>query len=274
MKDLDVDKMQSIIQQMPQYNEILSKYALHMHLIDQSFAMFNKLGLKEVGNLEQTVVTGVDATGGLPSSIEIFNSVVALMSGPKLAPQDKLRMAILLVSSVNLNEQNYSKLRNLLADPGDLKIFDNMLFLNLRNNTTLGASKSKLSDDDKKYFKAYMKTITYDLVRYVPKLQTVIDQMFNSKLNLKEYNSVSYPGASNPKNMLSNDLLAYKTNNLSKGVSLAEKNKLVVFSIGGLSHSEIRIVKEVGKRPVISREHGRAQGLPGHVRRHHSDESR
>jgi hypothetical protein len=50
--------------------------------------------------------------------------------------------------------------------------------------------------------------------------------------------------------LLSNDLLAYKTNNLSKGVNLAEKHKFVVFSIGGLSHSEIRIVKEVGKRPV------------------------
>jgi hypothetical protein len=89
-----------------------------MHLIDQSFAMFNKLGLKEVGNLEQTVATGVDATGGLPSSIEIFNSVVALMSGPKLAPQDKLRMAILLVSSVNLNESELLEAQEPARRPG------------------------------------------------------------------------------------------------------------------------------------------------------------
>ena len=91
---------------MPQYTELLSKYSLHMYLIEKALGVFNQQNLKMTGDLEQTIATGVDGSNGTPSSSDIFNNVIKEMSGPRMSTQDKLRMAIVLVSSINLSEAN------------------------------------------------------------------------------------------------------------------------------------------------------------------------
>ena len=37
LNNLDLNKMSEIVKSMPQYNELLSKYTMHMNLIDQCF---------------------------------------------------------------------------------------------------------------------------------------------------------------------------------------------------------------------------------------------
>lgn len=44
--------MTEIVKGMPQYNELLNKYTMHMSLIDRSWAIFEKKELKELGDIE------------------------------------------------------------------------------------------------------------------------------------------------------------------------------------------------------------------------------
>lgn len=44
--------MSDIVKSLPQYNELLSKYTLHVNLIEKSWSEFQKRNLKEIGELE------------------------------------------------------------------------------------------------------------------------------------------------------------------------------------------------------------------------------
>ena len=40
-------------------------------------------------------------------------------------------------------------------------------------------------------------------------------------------------------------MISFKTNDISRNASIASKDKLIVFFLGGLTHSEIRVVKDI-----------------------------
>lgn len=61
--DIDVEKMSEIIRMMPQYQQALNKYVLHMKLVEKCYKIFESRDLKEVGELEQSLATGVDSEG-------------------------------------------------------------------------------------------------------------------------------------------------------------------------------------------------------------------
>lgn len=249
-QNLSINDMQKMIKDMPQYTELLTRYSLHMHLIGQCLESFNALGLKVIGDLEQTVATGVDANGDSPSSSDIFTNIVKLMSTGSLSPQNRLRLAMLTVSSLHLNEANLQKLKSLLMSPNDVKALDNLIYLGVRNDPSKGATKSKLSDDEKKYFKNYAKSAKYDLIRFVPRLQSVLEQMSNNQLSAAQFNTQTIStmkGGAPTKKLLSNDLLAFKTGGGSKATNLSSKDKVIVFFLGGITHSEVRVVKELGR---------------------------
>lgn len=44
--------MSEIVKSMPQYNELLNKYTMHMKLIEKSWGIFEKKDLREIGDLE------------------------------------------------------------------------------------------------------------------------------------------------------------------------------------------------------------------------------
>lgn len=249
-QNLSIDEMQRMIKDMPEYTELLTRYSLHMHIIGQCLDAFNVSGLKVVGDTEQTIATGVDGSLGTPSSSEIFTAATKLMSQGSVSPADKLRLAILVASSLYMNDANISKLKSLLSDSSDLRAFENLLYLGVRNDTTRGATKSRLTDDEKKYFKSYARAAKYDLQRFTPRLQSVLEQLLAGKLNKSEFNvqavSTLKGGAPTSKKLLSNDLLAFKSNNMGKKVTIENKDKVVVFFLGGMAHSEVRVVKECG----------------------------
>lgn len=241
-----------MIKDMPQYTELLTRYSMHMHLIGQCLEGFNAAGLKQIGDIEQTVATGVDSDGNSPSPTDIFTSVIKAMSLGSMSPQNRLRLAMLTVSSLHLNEANLQKLKSLLMSPTDVKALDNLIYLGVRNDPSKGAAKSKLSDEEKKYFKNYAKNAKYDLIRFTPRLQGVLEQMAANQLSATQFTTqtVSTLKSGAPvKKLLSNDLLAFKSGNASKSAGLAAKDKLIVFFVGGISHSEVRVVKELGTPP-------------------------
>lgn len=245
---MDLNKMQSIVRDMPQYAELLTRYGLHFFLSEQVLGRFNGKGLKETGDIEQTVCTGVDSNNNNPSSSDIFSAVMREMTNPRLSKEEKLRLAILTLSSLHLSDSNLSKLKSQLTDPSDQRAFDNVIYLRVRNESSLGSTKSKLSSEEKKQYEKISKSSKYFLQRFVPKLTFLLEQLYAGRLNSSLYSSHAYPGGVSTKKLVSNELVSLRTRGLKEGTSIQNKEKLIVFVVGGLSYSEIRAVKDLGRQ--------------------------
>lgn len=249
-QNLTLDDMQKILKDMPEYKELATRYSLHFELIGKCLNQFNAMNLKIVGDAEQTVATGVDNSLSNPSSADAFNAAIKLLSDGTVKPVDKLRMAILIVSSMHLNAANLQKLKSLLPNAADVKVLENLVYLGVRNDPSKGATKFKLIDSEKKYFKSYAKAAKFDLQRFTPRLQQTLEDIYTNQLNKTEFNvqtvSSLKTGAPQSKKLLSNDLLVFKTGALNKHVKIENKDKLIVFFLGGMAYSEVRVVKECG----------------------------
>ena len=241
--NLDLNKMQSIIRNMPQYGELLVRYSLHMYMAQKALDVFNGSGLKKVGDVEQTIATGVDSQSNLPSSSDIYSDAVKLLGDPMLPADFKLRLAILLNTSIDMNDQNFNIVKNSLSDSSDLKAVDNLVYLGVKNDNSKGKTKSKIPDEMKKVYKKISEDSKYDLTRFTPALTFLLEQIFSDKLNRNKYSSTFYPAASPTKKSLPSELSSFKTNNLSKGITTASKEKLIVFFVGGITFPEIQAAK-------------------------------
>lgn len=237
--------MQNIIRTMPQYSELLARYSLHMFLAQKVLGVFNSANLKNIGDLEQTIATGVDSNGDLPSSSDVFAQAIKAISDPTLPANLKLRLAILLNTSIDMNDRNFSTVKNSLNDNSDVRALDNLLYLGVRNDNSKGATKSKLPEDLKKAYKKFGDESKYDLTRYVPRLQFLLDQVYQDKIDKSRFSSVFYPLSGQTKSALPSNLGAFQTNSLSKAASPASKEKLIVFFVGGISYPEVRVAKQL-----------------------------
>ena len=250
MKDAK-DKMDAILRDMPQYTEMLSRYSLHLNLINSAYGVFQNKNLKQVGDSEQSIATGVNSAGDGLSSNEVFSLAIKEMASPTLDPTDILRLAIITLSSMNLSDQNYNSLKAKITSQADTRVLENLIYLNLKSD---GSSKHRSSDEDKKVSKTMAKNSKFDLDRYAPKLWFLLDQIYSGRLSTGQYLVEKYPGGGGAPNkkLLSSDLVAFKTNKISKGSEpISSKDKLIVFFIGGMSYSEIRVVRDSGSLKVL-----------------------
>lgn len=60
---MDLHQMQEIVKTLPQYQDLLGKYTLHYNLIEKCWSIIQTKGLQEVGELEQSLATGIDRDG-------------------------------------------------------------------------------------------------------------------------------------------------------------------------------------------------------------------
>jgi len=244
IQDLDLNKMQNIIRTMPQYSELLARYSLHMFLAQKVLGVFNSANLKSIGDLEQTIATGVDSSGDLPSSSDIFAQAIKVLSDPALPSNLKLRLAVLLNTSIDLNDRNLNSVKNSMNENSDVKTLDNLTFLGVRNDSSRGATKSKVPEELKKAYKKFGDDSKYDLTRFVPRLQFLLEQVYQDKIDKSRFSSVFYPLSGQTKSALPSNLGAFQTNNLSKA-SPASREKLIVFFVGGIAYPEVRVAKQL-----------------------------
>jgi len=68
-----------LLRSLPEYQDVLSKYAVHIELSRQCFDLIEKLKLMEIGRIEQELATGVDDDGKEVSCIKIFQALTSLL---------------------------------------------------------------------------------------------------------------------------------------------------------------------------------------------------
>ena len=246
--NIDINKMQEIVRGMPEYTLTLKKYTLHMSLLDRLMGNFSKKNLKEIGDLEQTISTGVDSDEYKPSSSKIFQKFFeVLKNNPELSDDLKLRLSLLLYCNLSLSDSSKTKVKGVLDSELDKRCLLNLNYLNVDLAAPSKATKNKLSDGHKAEAKKKMRSEKYDLCRYTVPLDRILDEYLEGRMDQTKFESQLMPKGAKQKNYLPNNLAAFRSHNVSKK-KRTNRSKLVLFIIGGITYPEIRVLKTKGKR--------------------------
>lgn len=231
-----------MIRDYPQFVEVTSRLRLHQQLIEEATGKVELRGYRESAEAEVTVATGVNSNNEALSNSDIITIIQKEMRNPKFKDEDRARLAISVLCSMNLTQEQQNMVMNSCQDPKMHRSIQNMAYLGVRNEVS-SAAKLKVSDEEKKFFKDYAKTVKYLSGHYLPKLYFLLKNIEDGKVSETHYSVQRYPGTAPQKRLISMDLAANKTFNIGKE-KIDNKDKLIVFFVGGASYSEIRTVRD------------------------------
>ena len=97
---MSLSQMASALKDLPEYREIMSKLSQHMHLSHECMDVFNKLGLLDLADVEQTLATGKDEDGRSPKLTEMISRVEGALIR-MTDTQARLRMVMIATISQN-----------------------------------------------------------------------------------------------------------------------------------------------------------------------------
>lgn len=244
--NLDVKEMQKIVRSIPEYAFTIDRYVLHMHLLDLCMKQFHAKNLKELGDIEQTVTTGVDGSGAKPSSTAIFNLVKTVMnSHPNLGEDDRLRLALLTSIKLKLTKASREQLKMYLESSESTRALTSLGYMGVDLSEPNKPTKSNISDKEKAAAKQRLKDAEFDLCRYTLPLEKILDDFVANTLDSSKFESFLIPAGSKQNRALGSDLTAFRLNKISKGKQ-ESKSKVVLFILGGISYPEVRILKQKG----------------------------
>jgi syntaxin-binding protein 1 len=120
--------MAKALRALPEYREIMSKLSQHMQIAHQCMDQFNKQGLLDLSDLEQTLATGKTDEGRTPKLKELLGRMVEQFRSRQTVSPMRLRLlAIVIVSQHGLSSGDLQKLlqeANLSRD--ELRTFNNL----------------------------------------------------------------------------------------------------------------------------------------------------
>ena len=95
---MSLSQMASALKELPEYREIMSKLSQHMHLAHECMDVFNRMGLLDLSDVEQTLATGKDEEGRSPKLVELISRAEGAMI--RMADsQARLRMVLIATIS-------------------------------------------------------------------------------------------------------------------------------------------------------------------------------
>lgn len=285
-RNSDADPM-DLLRGLPEYQEILAKYSLHIELSKQCFDVIEKLKLMEIGKIEQELATAVDEEGKDISCIKVFQALTTLVQSGRIGPEEKLRLVALYLSQVN--DVNETSAQTLVRTAASLSMdYESIVkqFLSLGIHGTKAAAAGsattrhahKLVNDKSqlKKNKTRAKASSYVNCRYVPKLKDLVESVLTNAVDNAEFpligsnSSSNYSGGpaepsdSSPSRssmasmwgqnkaaadgQLAEEQLEADTSNATGGNKNNLRQKIVIFVIGGITLAETRAMAELEKQ--------------------------
>ena len=266
-KALSVNQMAKALKALPEYREIMSKLSQHMQIAHQCMDAFNKIGLLDLSDLEQTLATGKTDEGRTPKLKECLGQVVEEFR-KQTDPLMRLRLlAIVIVSQRGLESQNYfdKLLAEANLDQKHLKALQNLEKMGcpLVQAPQTGA-KGKMAKLGTKKVVAYgagavENDSEYSSSRYVCLLKAVMESATQGNLSVDEYPSVlplpdaeamlgptSMSKAKSVRKMSTSSKWAGSSASSSTGAKKkGHGGRQIIFMAGGMCYSELRSAREV-----------------------------
>ncbi|CAM6128065.1 unnamed protein product [Calypogeia fissa] len=273
-QELSTRDMQKMVQALPQYRDQLDKLSLHIHIATELNDKIKTDGLSDVGTLEQDFVFG-DA-----ASKELINILNAKQD---LSADNKLRLLMIYAATHPekldaAKRLQWMKLARLSGD--DMNAINNLEYLGVAvsKKQSIGFSLKFGTRKSKKPARKEKTTDeeTWQLSRFYPVLQDLIEDIGKGDLSKEEYPYVKEPSGPWPSsqaadanvqpasaknaaiqsrrtNRPSGSTWANRGRNTddisSDGKSISQKKsygrRVFVFVVGGMTRSELRIAHKL-----------------------------
>eukprot|EP00549_Striatella_unipunctata_P018626 CAMPEP_0118697336 /NCGR_PEP_ID=MMETSP0800-20121206/14430_1 /TAXON_ID=210618 ORGANISM="Striatella unipunctata, Strain CCMP2910" /NCGR_SAMPLE_ID=MMETSP0800 /ASSEMBLY_ACC=CAM_ASM_000638 /LENGTH=647 /DNA_ID=CAMNT_0006596717 /DNA_START=42 /DNA_END=1985 /DNA_ORIENTATION=+ len=263
---LSLAQMASALKELPEYREIMSKLSQHMHISHQCMDLFNRRGLLEVSELEQTLATGQTEDGRTPKLSEIINSMEETLSKTKDVVSRIRLLAIMIISQKGIREADRERLFEAARlSSRDMKVINNLEKLGIplvseSTKSTVGSLFGGTKVENSGNVDAESE---YASSRYKNPMKTILTELSEGQLSIEEYPSVlpmpqvgggggtqvtsarNRPVAGSVRSKESAQNRWNKQSETVKKPATYSGGRQLVFVVGGISFAEIRVVREV-----------------------------
>jgi len=242
------------MKEMPKYKDLMKKYHKHMSIASECMSKFERQQLNKLGELEQDMATGLTNDGKEVVMKTLKSQLVTMCQSPDIGVMEKLRLLMTYVISQGGIQESTRKQLMKNIDTSLQKAIRNLEKLGVDLATPLKKGTSKHSRDRLADFEKRARTIPMALMRYLPYLHSVFQNLVNSQLSEDEFPYIVPPAEKGDGSKRTAKSARRQTGGGGRNWRNQDEQKqedtrpyFIIFVLGGVTFSELRSVYEIAE---------------------------